>query len=230
MDPSALSQRKRIHRSRASVGASPVLREEHLRDTLSGRVTLRRTFGTCAIIGALLLADAPSYSSHPGEGQQANAALAIAGVVLMAPWLLYLVGLIPRRARQRRRDDLPHLHTAVWRRWQWLIVCTCLFGAAGLVRAPVHLTAPLALTTLGLATALIWRTLILSLALARQRQSRSAARLGWLALAPCSLAAMLGAFLLAGDSWITLLLGCVCSCAGPVAAAGILRAHTWHRA
>lgn len=190
---------------------------------------MRQLLGVSATIGALLLADAPAYSARAGAAEQGNTTLAIVGALLITPWAAYQLRLMRHQAN-RQRAGLPSLHEAAVSRWRWLLTLAGMYCVGAAADAPIHVTAPLALATVGLAAALLWRILVLSLALTRSESSRRWLRLGWLGLMPCSLGCMAGAFLLAGDSWITLLLGCICSGAGPLAAARVLHARRPHTA
>jgi hypothetical protein len=179
------------------------------------------------VIGALCLADAPHYARHASAGHDYSGTLAVAGALFTLPWLASRFRVISRQAFDLQLTEIPRLRGEAWQSWRWLMSCVCLFVLGILTRAPVHVIAPLALGSLGLMSRLIWRVFVLSLGLVSRDRPQSG--LLWVLMAPCSLAAPVLAFVFAGDSWATLLAGCVCSCVGITPAAdeppSFLRRH-----
>jgi hypothetical protein len=98
------------------------------------------------------------------------------------------------------------------------VACASIFVLLWLLRAPVRLSALFAITTILVGVDLFLRLGALSLALLARDRARPLAALRWLALAPCSLIGLAVGLQIAGDSWATLLGGCVAACLGPILA------------
>jgi len=190
------------------------LRSPHTQ--LAVRLTVRRAVDLCGVVGSLLLADAPTYRTHLSEGRDFNTLLAIPGAILTLAWLAYRLGVLRGLTSEDRKVDLPSRRNRVWRAWQGLGVCACTFLLLSLLHAPIHLIAPVALATTGLCVCMFWQLARLSVALISRDRATPLASMRWLILVPASLIGLIGFLILAGDSWVTLLLGCLAACIGPI--------------
>jgi hypothetical protein len=157
-----------------------------------------------AVLGALVLSEAPRYgaSTHTAAFHSAPAAL---GSLLILPGL--------QRLLTRSRKDMPTPTVAqrrrrAWRTWGTLLATSTLFAVATAVGAGIHILAPLTLCTVGLFVAVVWTSTWLAVAMLRQDHTGPLLRLRWLTVTPGCLLGLILAYILSGDTWATLLFGC----------------------
>jgi hypothetical protein len=198
--------------NRASAISLSLARVSAAGHDLSAAVVVR-LFGALAV---LLLSVAPTYRTHSTGGSDFNTTFAVCGALLALVWLLYHVGGIRRRCAQHQAVDPMVLRAATFKNWRALMLCASIFAALWLLRAPIRLSALFAIATILASVSLLGRLGVLSLVLAIRDHSRPLTALRWLALVPCSLAGLTVGLETAGDSWATLLLGCVASGLGPL--------------
>lgn len=170
------------------------------------------------MLAVLLLGDAPDYRTSPSGRPEFNHALGISGGLLALLWLAPRLRGQSRALAWNRSADPQSLRTASLQSWWALVGCVSVFALLSLARAPLHVSALFAIATLLASVCLFWRLAALSFALIRRDRSRPLIALRWLALVPCSLVGLVLGLLLAGDSWATLICGCIAACLGPLLA------------
>lgn len=166
----------------------------------------------------IALSYAPTYGTHPVGGRNFSVPFAVAGTVLAAIWLLYLLAHLRGWRARILECDLHARRTSTVRYWKALTVCALAFTLLWLCRAPVRLAAVFVVATVVMGIYLLINLGVLSLALVVRDRSRPLHASRWLALVPCSLIGLVLGLLLAGDSWATLLLGCMAAYLGPLLA------------
>lgn len=182
-----------------------------------GRRT-REAARLCGVLAILLLAEAPDYRTS-SIGQPAfNLTLGICGGLLALLWLVHRLRGRSQALVHSRLADPQRLRTASLQSWWTLVGCVSVFALLWLLRAPVHISALFAIATILASLCLFWRLAALSVALIRRDRSRPLVALRWLGLMPCSLSGLVLGLLLAGDSWATLLVGCMAAFLGPLLA------------
>ncbi|HEY7933373.1 MAG TPA: hypothetical protein VID48_06055 [Solirubrobacteraceae bacterium] len=199
--------------------------------TTRPRVQARSAARASGLLGTVLLSYAPAYGAHSDGGRNFSAPFAIAGALLVLPWLAYQLSGV-RRARARRGQyDLHSGRVAALRNWQALVACASMFTLLWLVRAPMRLGAVFAIATILAGICLLRNLGALSFALLWRDRARPLRALRWLALAPSSLAGIALALELAHDSWSTLMAGCLTAYLGPLLGGCPVwgPARRWHR-
>jgi hypothetical protein len=172
----------------------------------------------CGVLAVLLLGDAPDYRTSPSGRPAFNHALGVCGGLLALLWLAHRLRGQSRALLWNRFADPQSLRTASLQSWWALVGCVSVFALLWLLRAPVHVSALFAIATILAGVCLFCRLAALSLALIRRDRSRPLVALRWLGLVPCSLIGLVVGLLLAGDSWATLICGCMAACLGPLLA------------
>lgn len=170
------------------------------------------------LLGMVALSYAPTYGIHSDNGRNFSVPFAVAGTVLAAIWLLHLLAHLRGWCTRIVECDLRARRSSTVRYWQALTFCALTFTLLWLGRAPVRLAAIFAIATVVMGIYLLTSLGMLSLALLARDRSRPLHASRWLALVPCSLIGLVLGLLLAGDSWATLLFGCMTACLGPLLA------------
>ncbi len=179
------------HAERA--GASP----EHPR-------LLARALTAAAVLGALVLSEAPRYGDLARKGAF-HTRPAILGGLLILPWLWRLS---TRSRKDRPTRTVAQLRHRASRTWVALLVIASIFAITTIARAGIQLTAPLIIATFGIAVAVVCAATSLALALLRQDPAAPICRLRWLTVTPGCLLGSAITFAALGDTWATLLFGC----------------------
>jgi hypothetical protein len=177
-----------------------------MNNLLSSR-PLVSAYRAAAVLGALVLSEAPRYGSSASTGAF-HTAPAIGGGLLVLPWFWHLV---TRSRKDRSTRTVAQRRLRAWHMWETLLVVATIFAITTLTRAGIHLVAPLAVATIAGAVAVVWTTTGLALAMLREDRATPALRLRWLTVTPGCLLGLVASFMAFGDTWATLLFGCFAS-------------------
>lgn len=163
-----------------------------------------RAYKVAAVMGALVLSEAPRYGDLARK-DVFHTAPAVVGGLLILPWLW--------RLSTRSRNDRPTRTVAqqrrrAWRTWVALLLVASLFAITTIARAGIHFTAPLTVATIGTAVAVVWTATGFALAMLRRDHATPLLRMRWLAVTPGCLLGPVVTFAALGDTWATLLFGC----------------------
>jgi hypothetical protein len=157
-----------------------------------------------AVLGALVLSEAPRYGNSTSTGAF-HTAPALGGGLLILPWFWYLV---TRSHKDRSVRTVAQRRHSAWHTWEALLVVAAVFAITAIVRAGIHFIAPLTVATVVAAVGVIWTSTGLAFAMLREDRTMPLLRLRWLTVTPGCLLGLVLSFLVFGDSWVTLLFGC----------------------
>jgi hypothetical protein len=165
------------------------------------------TYRAAAVLGALVLSEAPRYGNSTSTGAF-HTAPALGGGLLILPWFWYLV---TRSHKDRSVRTVAQRRRCAWHMWEALLVVAAIFAIVTILRAGIHLIAPLTVATVTGAVAVVWTATDLAFAMLRQDRATPLLRLRWLTVTPGCLLGLVATFMAFGDTWATLLFGCFSS-------------------
>ncbi len=161
-------------------------------------------YRVAAVLGALVLSEAPRYGSSVHTAAF-HAAPAVAGILLILPGFWRLV---TRSRKTQPTHSITQQRQLVWRTWGTLLAATALLAITTVAGGGIPLLAPLILCTVGLLVAVVWTSTDLALAMLRRDPTGPLLRLRWLTVTPGCVLGLVLTFLVLGDTWATLLFGC----------------------